>query len=35
MAFRVLLALVLAERGTPFNFSELFPRPVDLIWAQA
>src|ERR1700746_1879705 len=32
VAFRLPLAGVLAAQGMPANFSELFPRPVDLLW---
>ena len=33
--FRLRLAEVLAAQGMPSNFSELFPRPVDLHWTPA
>src|SRR5215469_18546224 len=32
VAFRLPLAEVLAAQDMPSNFSELFPRPVDLLW---
>jgi len=35
VAFRLPLAEVLAAQGMPSNFSELFPRPVDLLWTPA
>ena len=35
VVFRQPLAEVLAPQGMPSNFSELFPRPVDLLWTPA